>query len=145
MARRYLSYDEAQTSGSRVERSAQLLKRSADDQRGRDEVWHVVGAAGEPAFQNGWASNPAEPATRFKRVAGIVYVQARVTGGANATVAFTLPAGYRPNQEVFQICLDGGGSPAFMTVSGLGEVAVSTYSAGGDGKRRANFSFPADQ
>lgn len=57
--------------------------------------WHVVGASGEPAFQNSWNFN-AYPA-RFKKDANkCVRLGGRVDSGTTATVVFTLPAGYRP-------------------------------------------------
>jgi len=62
------------------------------------DIWHSVGAAGEPAFQNSWANLalPSPPLRFRKDPTGRVYITGVVTGGANGTVIFTLPAGYRP-------------------------------------------------
>lgn len=62
------------------------------------EAWHVVGAAGQPAFANGWANTGAgyAGAQFYKDPAGIVHVEGFVTGGTLNTGVFTLPVGYRP-------------------------------------------------
>jgi hypothetical protein len=64
-----------------------------------DTTWHVIGAAGEPAFQNGWTNYGGSwPAASFRKLAsGLVLLRGLVvgTGGAGATI-FTLPAGHRP-------------------------------------------------
>jgi hypothetical protein len=62
------------------------------------EAWHFVGAAGEPAFQNGWVNYDATRLVRYRK-----YPDGRVRlSGCSRTVsagsvAFTLPAGYRPS------------------------------------------------
>lgn len=56
------------------------------------EAWRVVGAAGQPAYENGWTGT-----VRFKKVANVVYVTGVATRGSSATGnIFTLPAGYFP-------------------------------------------------
>ncbi len=65
------------------------------------EGWHEVGAAGEPAFQNSWhniAGMPPVPETVafYKDHEGVVHLKGAALGGANVTVIFQLPAGYRP-------------------------------------------------
>jgi hypothetical protein len=78
------------------------------------DIWHLIGASGEPAFQNSWVSYDggvtyALPAFR-KYVDGRVKLRGMLKTGAVNTVAFTLPAGYRPaKQEAFPADKDGGG------------------------------------
>jgi hypothetical protein len=66
-----------------------------------DANWHVVGRAGEPAFQNGWTNydtvNYSTCAFR-KDGQNFVYLKGTITSGAASTNIFTLPAGYRPSQ-----------------------------------------------
>jgi hypothetical protein len=76
------------------------------------EGWHVVGAAGEPAFTNGWGRHDAVQYTpEFrKRPDGTVQVRGIVRGGATDTAAFQLPVGYRPDQILY---VTGIADPAF--------------------------------
>jgi hypothetical protein len=61
------------------------------------DTWHIVGAAGEPAFQNSWASVAGFPTVAFRRFPdGTVAVRGAVSGGTAGGVIFTLPVGYRP-------------------------------------------------
>ena len=78
------------------------------------EPWHQVGAPGEPAFLNKWASNtnPGEPSVAFyKDHDGIVHLQGQAIGG-NAQAIFILPPGFRPasGQEIARLtsCLGPG-------------------------------------
>lgn len=65
---------------------------------GTIEAVHVVGAGGEPAFQNSWVNNTAGyPGANFYKDRGRVYFGGQIKGGNPGTVAFTLPAGYRPS------------------------------------------------
>lgn len=66
-----------------------------------DDPWHYVGAAGEPAFQNGWVNYGSnwENARFRKDAAGNVIIQGLVKSGATQTVIFTLPEGYRTPSE----------------------------------------------
>jgi hypothetical protein len=66
------------------------------------EPYHEIGAAGEPPFQNG-AQNFGQgfsTAGFFIDHEGIVHLKGTVTATRD-TVIFTLPPGYRPNQELF--------------------------------------------
>lgn len=67
------------------------------------EPTHYVGAAGEPAFQNGWVaegSGYTQPGF-YKDPNGIVHLTGHVNGtSATASTAFTLPAGYRPKAAI---------------------------------------------
>ncbi len=66
------------------------------------EAWHEVGAPGEPGFQNGWANaqakTPPEPQTVafYRDHEGVVHLKGIAGGGAEDSVIFQLPAGYRP-------------------------------------------------
>src|SRR4029450_5988070 len=63
------------------------------------EPFHIVGTAGEPAFQNGWTNFGSNRTTVgfYIDTANVVHLKGHLTGGGNSTVAFTLPAGYRPS------------------------------------------------
>lgn len=60
---------------------------------------HDVGAAGEPPFQNAWVNfGGTEDTARFwKDPWGVVHLAGCMKTGVIGTVAFTLPAGYRPS------------------------------------------------
>jgi tetrahydromethanopterin S-methyltransferase subunit B len=66
-----------------------------------NEAWHVVGAAGEPAFLNSWTNYAGGYATAgfYKDSLGIVHLRGLVKSGT-ATTIFTLPVGYRPEYYV---------------------------------------------
>ena len=69
---------------------------------GADNNWHNLGAAGEPAFQNGWLQYPGFSTCRFRKLSSGLVVLAGLFNnsdytGKNGTVAFTLPVGYRPD------------------------------------------------
>lgn len=102
------------------------------------ESWHVVGSAGQPAFQNGWTgSGSAFNGARFRLApngAGEVEIQLDIintTATGNSTV-FTLPAGYfkalGPGTNV-QISWDNpqpnnAASAPWLFVDGGGNVVV---------------------
>jgi hypothetical protein len=62
------------------------------------EEFRVVGAAGNPAFQNGCANagGPYETAAFFKDHDGVVHLRGAVTCPGTGLPAFLLPPGYRP-------------------------------------------------
>lgn len=87
---------------------------------------HVVGAAGEPAFENGWVNFGSgaltyEGARFWKDPTGRVHLEGMVKSGtlglAATGVIFTLPVGYRP-----------GNSHQFAVVSNslFGQAAVAS-------------------
>lgn len=80
------------------------------------DPWHYVGAGGEPPFQNLWVNFDASATTyqrlRFRKAAGRVYVEGTIKSGANGTVIFTLPAGYRPPLHV---------QPLYRQVNGVND------------------------
>lgn len=85
-----------------------------------DAAWHVVGAAGEPAFINGWSDlGGAFGATRFRRLStGLVILKLGVTRNPTAaTAAFQLPAGYRPGDI---LCFTSSNNGGFYTTTDIG-------------------------
>lgn len=98
------------------------------------EGWHTVGAAGEPAFQNGWGHHDINAyAVKFrKRPDGVVQIRGMARGGASATTIFTLPVGYRPDEELIVPTLvdwNAATVPYFVSVKPTGVVTV-TFGAG---------------
>lgn len=72
------------------------------------EDWHYVGATDEPAFENSWGPDSGFMSPAFRiREAGIVDIYGKFGGGSSATVAFTLPEGYRPSEVVPLPMADG--------------------------------------
>jgi len=71
------------------------------------ENWHEVGAAGEPAFQNGWGP-PTYPVVAplkyeafafYKDHEGVVHLRGAAVAGTKGLPIFQLPVGYRPASE----------------------------------------------
>jgi hypothetical protein len=109
------------------------------------EAFHLVGAAGEPAFASG-ASNSNDsqdqPAAFYKDNEGVVHLQGVVVAGTGGNL-FNLPPGYRPpsgKEDLFTVscsgtCAPGGSnSPLFIIGAGLGSPppagAVAAFTAG---------------
>jgi hypothetical protein len=74
------------------------------------EPFHIVGGTGEPAFQNGWNNFGFgySLAGFFKDPMGIVHLKGTLSGGGSGSIAFTLPEGYRPAENLF-LPIAGGG------------------------------------
>lgn len=95
---------------SEIAASAVGSSEIATDAVGADELFteakHVVGAAGEPAFQNNWVNfNAFGFGTElgfWKLASGLVVIQGMVSRGAGAYPSdiFTLPAGYWPSESL---------------------------------------------
>jgi hypothetical protein len=62
------------------------------------EDWHLVGAGGEPAFQNSWANFGGAHAVAgfYMQPDGWVRLKGLVASGTSTSTIFTLPEGYRP-------------------------------------------------
>jgi len=97
------------------------------------EPYHTVGGPGEPPFQNGWTNfSPTFSSAAFYRDSlGVVHLKGTLSGGASGTVAFTLPAGYRPALELFMPLAGGGPQAANMQVRANGEVELTCAAACG--------------
>jgi hypothetical protein len=92
---------------------------------------HLVGAAGEPAFGAGWSNfgGGFSPAGFYKDSLGIVHLQGLVNTGGGS-LAFTLPEGYRPSTQHYQIIAEGGAGEAHVTIATNGGVNVFNYAGG---------------
>lgn len=118
------------------------------------DVWHMVGAAGEPAFSAGFAAG--SPAPRFRmypdktvRLAGRVSVTAAV--GAFAQI-FQLPAAYQPASEARNLTANSlsgytpaaGSLPPSVIVFANGSVEVNVAGANGNFVDLENITFALD-
>jgi hypothetical protein len=76
------------------------------------EALHMVGAPGEPLFQNGWVNYGPEnePVAFYKDHEGVVHLIGKTKGGPVGSVIFQLPPGYRPASSVadFAVACDCG-------------------------------------
>lgn len=63
---------------------------------------------------NSWANSGggAAPARYYKDLLGIVHLEGMIESGANASVAFALPSGYRPAYSAFFLVLAAGNPTA---------------------------------
>jgi hypothetical protein len=108
------------------------------------DAWHNVGAGGEPALTAPWTVDGAPSAVlRFRKVAGVVFVQGSISSGGNNADVFALPTGYRPNGDLYVVDGDTGlGGPGLTKVTAA--TGVLRTVGGASTRRSYNFSFPAD-
>jgi hypothetical protein len=87
----------------------------------------VIGASGQPAFQNSWVAFGTSDATPgfYKDPFGIVHITGTVKLGTVGTTIFTLPAGYRPekNTNVPEVCNNAFGSIQIAPSGAVTQVA----------------------
>jgi len=87
----------------------------------------LIGASGQPAFQNG-ASNGTwgQGAGFWKDYGGVVHLTGSIATTTGTTIMFTLPAGYRPipagGNTQYLGTLAAGGSFTYISVDNLGNV-----------------------
>jgi hypothetical protein len=92
---------------------------------------HIVGAGGEPAFQNGWVDlagygpfgfwkNPVTKSVHFQGL-----IQAGVEPAPNSVV-FTLPVEYRPALPRLMDCVRNTLATTFVEVQVDGDVVVTS-------------------
>lgn len=108
-------------------RSATRRLWGFDRRAGRAEIAQeavrVVGAVGEPAFQNSWVAMASSLLMFWKDSLGVVHLAGRVQDGT-ALLVFTLPVGYRPLiQEQFGV--QSGVTVGDVIVSTTGTVQIS--------------------
>lgn len=90
------------------------------------DLWHTIGAAGEPAFQNSWANYDTATyygASFMKDSEGFVHLRGIIKSGTMPSTAFTLPAGYRPTRVQAWLC-NSATNPAIIQVTNVGNIAV---------------------
>jgi hypothetical protein len=90
------------------------LKPKADARYAKKnvEAWHEVGAAGQPAFENGWVNYGGSFATAafYKDTLGVVHLRGLVMSGTAGTTIFQLPVGYRPGSNKIFTTRNASGS-----------------------------------
>lgn len=99
----------------------------ASDSHTPTDPWHVVGAAGEPAFTAPWRAFGAPfQVPRFRKAGQLVYLDgvAGHDAAANGSTAFVLPAGYHPASTVIPYAF------ARLDVDAAGNVVCRNVSAG---------------
>ena len=88
----------------------------------RPEDWTDV------SFQNSW-DNFAGAASYYKDPLGVVHIRGHVDTGSSATVAFTLPTGYRIEQNAYFTCVGVSGAAGnFLYIQTDGTVTVTRSS-----------------
>jgi hypothetical protein len=91
-------------SKSKIKKLAkQQAKKLIKKQVLNTEAYREVGAAGQPDFENDWenAGFGAGTAAFYKDALGVVHLKGTIrTGTGNGFPAFTLPPGYRPDQDL---------------------------------------------
>lgn len=107
-----------------------------------DSGWTTVSS-----FLDTWANSgvAGDVVTRYRKLRGIVYVEASITGGTLAAPAFQLPAGSRPSAA---IVMAGSGNVVGVSIDfSAWQISASGYVTplSGTGVLRLVASFPADQ
>jgi hypothetical protein len=109
--------------GSLEERMA-VIERSSRNGLAlpRLEAWRAVGGVGQPAFEGSWSNVGGAyfPVAFYKDPGDVVRIRgvARWTGAPAGSVVFTLPAGYRPTQQMV--------FPIYMTYTGPATIPPET-------------------
>ena len=88
--------------------------------------WNAV------TFTNSWANVSGRNAKYSKDVWNNVSLVGRIDTGTSGTAAFTLPEGFRPNEDMEFICAgEAGGSPAvaYVTITSSGVVTPTISGA----------------
>lgn len=88
------------------------------------EPWHVVGATGEPAFQNSWVNfGGTYPVAAYRKDPnGMVEIKGTVKSGTISNAIFTLPAGYRPLEERYYPVSTGSNATGANQVFGAVDI-----------------------
>ncbi len=89
------------------------------------EPYHAIGQPGEAAFQNGWTNTPGYATAAFaKDTLGVVHLRGAIDG-TGGSVAFTLPPGYRPADNLLPVGVAGGPTAAIVEIQPDGDVSPS--------------------
>ena len=102
---------------------------------------HIVGAPGEPPFEGTWATGGSGPPVAFsKDPAGKVHIEGYAENGTNNTAIFTLPPGYCPPSNRYQIVLGPAGAAGnYLLIYTNGKVYATL--AGGTGIHIGDVEF----
>ena len=97
------------------------------------EEWRNVGETGNPAFKNSWANvgGTTPPAGFYIDPYKVVHLRGNINTGSSGTVAFTLPAGYRPEYNTYRIVYNNSGASIYVQIQTDGDV-IPTFGAGTD-------------
>jgi hypothetical protein len=111
-----------------------------------DPRWHVVGAAGEPAFLNSWGNwGPSYAGLRYRRVGDVVSIRGLIVKAAAAganSIVFQIPVGFRPVEHYLWITgMNAGNQYGRIDVHNNGNVVVEGGHAAG-GYVSYNVDFP---
>lgn len=95
------------------------------------DTWHVVGAVGEPAFQNAWVNYGGSyfGAAFKKDPLGKVQLRGMVKSGTIGAAIFTLPAGYRPVKDSYPVV--NSVAPGGLVIFPTGVVAAFAPASNG--------------
>lgn len=122
------------TIGITIDGSTSTIDVSGDlDLNGNDLT--DIGTIGEdwiaPTFNTGWSNYGSNfTLAGYKKVGDLVFVQGMVKRTlGSATTIFTLPSGYRPQDNVIRPASTSGGTYAELRVLDTGEVVMQTGSA----------------
>jgi len=94
--------------------------------RSESESYHEVNSAGEPPFENGWANRGMGNSTAafYRDPLGVVHLKGRIFNAADGTVAYTLPAGYRPSQALTLPLAAQGPIAGFALINTGGQLSL---------------------
>lgn len=101
------------------------------------ESWIPVTANGnpQPSFMNGWLNygTPFNNAEFYKDPLGVVHLRGLIKNGTLNTVAFVLPAGYRPvtTYMFWQCSFLGSYISARIDIGATGNVLITTQAGNG--------------
>ena len=94
------------------------------------EPWHLIGAPGEPAFQNSWVNLPPgvenAQAGFYLDPVGRVHLKGGIYKGGGPSTAFTLPPGYRPPENLAFAAAGLAGPPENVLIYTDGQVLVNS-------------------
>jgi hypothetical protein len=99
------------------------------------EAVHLIGATGEPPFQNSWANfSPGvwSGAGYWKDAFGVVHLTGTIDSGTADSVAFTLPAGYTPALDDFTVAGNAATATSLEILSNGNVIPTATGSVGLD-------------
>lgn len=112
---------------------------------GESDVWHVVGAAGEPSYDVGVGAATYSP-LRFKKEKKYVLIDGAVEiGGSFAEIVFQLPVGYKPNRHSYiNLYKISGGEYAYGQVQTNGIVRILSPANMGNSFSFSTIRIPLD-